>query len=57
MKKVIRNLVNNQDCYNYLIKYLPLLLDIKPKDLHNKQLIINYKPSIKTFEGKYSCRV
>ena len=55
MKKVIRNLVNNHDCYNYLIKYLPLLLDIKSKKLHNKQLIVTSKPSIKTFEGRYAC--
>lgn len=55
MKKVIRNIVNNQDCYNYLIKYLPLLLDIPSKNLHNKQLIRKYKPSIKTFEGRHVC--
>ena len=55
MKKVIRNIVNSQDCYNYLIKYLPLLLDIPSKNLHNKQLIRKYNPSIKTFEGRSAC--
>lgn len=43
-------LVNNKVCYNHLIKYLPLLSNIKIENLHFSNNI-----SMNTFEGKLAC--
>ena len=53
----VRKLVNNVNCYNYLMKYSPLFFNQPKKSFHNrKQLIANSnQQSMKTFEGELAC--
>lgn len=55
MIKNINQLVNNKKCYNYLIKYLPLLTNDKIHQLHRYKGIYYKEISMKTFEGKFAC--
>ena len=50
----INKLVNNKNCYEYLVKYSPILLN-NSNNLHNSHRLSFHKPSMKTFEGYYAC--
>lgn len=56
MLKKISNIVNTRECYNFLNKTVPVLLKEKNNlFLHNKKRLEFHEPSMKTFEGKFSC--
>lgn len=57
MLRVLRNLVNNKRCYNYIMKHAPKLTNSPNISLHNYQCIKVKKqePSMKTFEGTLAC--
>ena len=50
----LNKLVNNQKCYEYLIKFAPTLIQ-NVESLHNKNRLKLYPPSMRTFEGYCSC--
>lgn len=46
----LNKIVNNQKCYNHIMKYLPMLSYTNINSLHKNNNI-----SMETFEGKLAC--
>ena len=57
MLKYLKHLVNNKECYQYIIRNVPKLTGEPSLNLHNYRLISkeNDKPSMNNFEGKLAC--